>query len=330
MVVARRPFTRRRSKTAFVLSGGGNLGALQVGMLRALDEFGVVPDVVLGCSVGALNGAAYALRPDTAGVDELVRFWTATTSDEVMPSSRLPSMVQLLRRGESLHPSDGLRRGVESLLGASRRFDELVLPFQCVAAEVETAAETWFEHGAVVPAILASAALPAVYPSVTIDGRVYLDGGVVNNVPITRAIELGCSEIIVLHVGLHGRPDAQIRRPLDAAMQAYWVARNARFANDLATLPDGVEVLILPPGQRPDIRYDDFTQGADLIDRGHRNAVEFLERRQTELDERAGGERSGRLDRLRERARSTSWFQAARRAASDPEGAVLGPYDEEH
>ena len=138
-MVARRPFTRQRSKTAFVLSGGGNLGALQVGMLRALDEFGIVPDVVLGCSVGALNGAAYALRPDTTGVDELVRFWTATTSDEVMPSSRLPSMVQLLRRGESLHPSDGLRRGVESLLGASRRFDELVLPFQCVAAEVETA-----------------------------------------------------------------------------------------------------------------------------------------------------------------------------------------------
>ncbi|MBS1838931.1 MAG: patatin-like phospholipase family protein [Actinobacteria bacterium] len=315
--------TRRRPRVAFVLSGGGNLGALQVGMLRALAEQGIVPDVVLGCSVGAMNGAAYALEPTPEGVQRLQDHWSAAIG-EVMPSSRLPSALQMVRKGESLHSNDGLRRALEVLVGSTRRFDELELPFECVAAEVETAAEHWFTEGYVVPAVLASAALPAVFPVVTIEGRHFVDGGVVDNVPVARAVELGCREIYVLHVGRHGRPDAEIRRPIDAAMQAYWVARNGRFARDLAGLPDGVEAVILPPGERPEIRYDDFSRTHELVTQGYESAVAFLsERAATDVERRRAAELLRPLERWMVSARNLSWRQRAQRAAVDPAGGVL-------
>ncbi|MCZ7629599.1 MAG: patatin-like phospholipase family protein [Microthrixaceae bacterium] len=230
---------RSRQRTAFVLSGGGNLGALQVGMLDALTEHDIVPDVVLGCSVGALNGAVYSGDPTRAGVRRLVERWSSIDSPTLMPSSLMPSALQLLRKGASLHDSAGLRQTVIDMLGDQSTFESLALPFQCVAANVETAMEHWFTQGEIAPAVMASAALPAVYPPVEIDGVRYLDGGVIHNVPIERAVELGCNRIFVLHMGPHGRPDADIRRPLDGAMLAYWVARNSRFARDLAALPEG-------------------------------------------------------------------------------------------
>jgi len=294
-------------------------------MLKALNRSGIVPDVILGCSVGAMNGAAYALSPDADGVSRLEDHWHGA-GEAVMPSSRMPSMLQMIRKGESLHPNDGLRRGLEVLLGATRRFDDLDVAFECVAAEIDTAEEKWFDSGYLVPAVLASAALPAVFPAVTIEGRRYIDGGALDNVPINRAVELGCREIFVLHVGRHGRPDAEIRRPLDAAMQAYWVARNGRFARDLAALPSGVEAVILPPGGRPDIRYDDFSRTAELVSRGYDNAMPFLERRalESESDRRLRSEvLRPTLERWVASARNRSWRQETQQASIDPAGAVV-------
>lgn len=291
-------------------------------MLQALTEHGIVPDVVLGCSIGAMNGAAFAAEPNAHGVARLREHWLDGVS--VIPSTRLPSVVQLVRKGESLHSNDGLRRSLESLLGATRRIEDLELPFECIAAEVETAAEHWFREGYLVPAVLASAALPAVFPVVTIEGHRYVDGGVVDNVPISRAVELGCREIYVLHVGRHGKPDAEIRRPIDAAMQAYWVARNGRFARDLAALPDGVEAIILPPGERPDLRYDDFSMTVELIARGHANATEFLSQRAPrDADRRIRSEVLQPFERWMVSARNRSWRREAEQAAVDPAGGVV-------
>jgi NTE family protein len=318
-----RSLTRRKPRVAFVLSGGGNLGAIQVGMLRALVERDIVPDVVLGCSVGAMNGAAFALAPTMAGVRRLEAHWTRSTYT-IMPSSRLPSAVQLIRKGESLHGNDGMRQGLEMLLGSTRRFEDLTIPFECVAAVVETAAEHWFADGPLIPAVMASAALPAVFPVMEVEGIRYVDGGVVDNVPVSRAVDLGCREIYVLHVGRHGRPDAEVRRPIDAALQAYWVARNGRFARDLAALPDGVEAVILPPGRRPEVRYDDFSQTAEMIRQGYDNSAEFLdERAASALERTRTAELLRPLERWRAGARARSWFQEAHRAAEDPAGAVL-------
>jgi len=322
--ITRRDTPRRRPRIAFVLSGGGNLGAIQVGMLRALTERGIVPDVVLGCSVGALNGAGYALDPTAHGVDRLVQHWRSTTTHTVMPSSRVPSAVQLLRKGASLSSADGLRTSLEALLGGGRRFEDLLLPFQAVAADVDHAVERWFDEGDLIQAILASAALPAVYPPVMIDGQRYVDGGVLDNVPIARAVELGCRTIYVLHVGPHGRPDAEIKRPLDGALLAYWAARNSRFARDLASLPDKVEAIVLPPGRRPELKYDDFTQTDELVAQGYDNSSHFLdERAELVPEKRRGADLLRPIERLVLSARERSWRQAAQEAAVSPEGAVL-------
>lgn len=314
---------RNQQRTAFVLSGGGNLGALQVGMLTALSEHDIVPDVVLGCSVGALNGAGYSREPTPAGVSRLAERWRAIDSPTLMPSSLMPNALQLLRKGAALHDNAGLRQTLLDVLGDQLTFDSLALQFECVAADVDTAMEHWFNHGDITPAVMASAALPAVYPPVEIDGTRYLDGGVVDNVPIGRAVELGCNRIFVLHVGPHGRPDADIRRPLDGALLAYWVARNSRFARDLAALPDGVEAIVLPPGRRPELRYDDFTQTGSLIAQAHDQTLGFLASRASELEAvEAGQGLRARLSRLRLPA-GIRRKEAAEDAASDPEGAIV-------
>ncbi len=291
-------------------------------MLRALVENGIAPDVVLGCSVGALNGAGFAADPTLAGVERLRDHWLHSSSD-LMPSSRIPPAVQLVRKGASLHSNEGLRRGIRSLLGASDTFGSLALPFECVAADVEEAMERWFNEGDLVEPILASAALPAVYPPVTIDGVRYIDGGVIDNVPIARAVELGCRTIYVLHVGPHGRPDMELRRPLDGALLAYWIARNSRFARDLASLPPRVEAVVLPPGRRPEIRFDDFSHADEMIERGYQQSMEFLADRAEQMAERRrGAELLKPIERLVLSARSRS-IGRAQVAATSPDGAII-------
>ncbi|MEZ5233984.1 MAG: patatin-like phospholipase family protein [Acidimicrobiia bacterium] len=263
-------------RVAFVLSGGGNLGAMQVGMLRALVERRIQPDVVLGCSAGAINGAGFASNPSRAGVRRLEELWARVTEFEVMPSSWVPSTVQLARRGASIHANDGLRRLIEFGLTVAT-FDELPLRFECVATDVDSAEEVWFDRGALADAILASAALPTVFPPVERDGRRYLDGGIVNDIPVNRAVQLGATRIYVLHVGLRGGGLPEPRRPLDVALWTYWLARRARYQRDRAAIGDGVELIELAPPQRPSLRFDDFARSDELIRQGYQVAVAALD-----------------------------------------------------
>jgi NTE family protein len=276
---------RRPARTAFVLSGGGNMGALQVGMLRALLERGIRPDLVLGCSVGALNGAAVAAEPTLPMVARLEELWVDLEHRDLLPAGILPVTLQLARRGVALHPNTGLRSLVEQVLG-DRAFGDLAVPFQCVATDVVAAREVWFEDGPLIEPILASAALPAVLPPVEIDGVRYIDGAVLNDVPVARAVVLGATRIYVLHTGTFERPRPEPRRPVDVALQAYWIARRARFRRDLAALPPGVEVTILPTGEPPVVRFNDLTQSRRLIDLAHRASVDALQGAPTGADGR--------------------------------------------
>ncbi|MGH9137456.1 MAG: patatin-like phospholipase family protein [Acidimicrobiales bacterium] len=272
---------RRRSPVAFVLGGGGNLGAVQVGMLRALLEHDIHADVVIGCSVGAVNGAAYAYEPSLVGVARLEEVWRRLDEKgnrDILPTGWLPTAVQLTRKGIAVHDNEGLRRVVRSVLPAET-FAELRVPFECVATDLLGAREVWFSEGPLVDAILASAALPTVYPPVTLDGVRYIDGAVVNDVPISRAVDLGARRIYVLHVGSFDRPLPQPKRPIDMAVQAYWIARRHRFQRDLASLPKSVEAIVLPTGDPPRIAYNDFTKTDQLIANSHTATAAFLDGR---------------------------------------------------
>ncbi|MGH9209735.1 MAG: patatin-like phospholipase family protein [Acidimicrobiales bacterium] len=269
---------RKRGPVAFVLSGGGNLGAVQVGMLRALLEHDIYPDLIVGCSVGAINGAALADDPTLQGVDRLDEMWRNVDGKNLMPRNWLPNAVALARRGEAIHESDGLRKMLEGAVGG-RRFCDLKVRFECVATDVNDVREVWFNQGSLLEAILASAAMPAVYPSVEINGARYLDGAIVNDVPMSRAVELGASTLYVLQVGSFSRPRSEPRRPLDVAVQAYWIARHHRFKRDLESMPPDVDLHLLPHGQPPLMRYNDFTRAAELIGAAYEASTEYVEGR---------------------------------------------------
>jgi NTE family protein len=279
---------RRGGPVAFVLSGGGNLGAIQVGMLRALVDHGVRADLVLGASVGALNGAAYAQDPTLPGVARIEELWRNLDGGELMPSGWLPNAVAIARRGEAIHGNEGLRRVVEDALDVER-FEDLEVPFQCVATDVLGVREAWFDEGPLIEPILASSALPAIYPAVEIDGVRYLDGAIVNDVPVTRAVDLGARAVYVLHCGSFDRPRPDPRRPLDVAVQAYWVARHHRFKRDMASLPAGIDAVVLPTGQPPTIRFNDFTRTPELISAAYAASSRFLDHGVDEDDDATPG-----------------------------------------
>lgn len=266
---------RKPKRTAFVLSGGGNLGALQVGMVRALFERRIAPDLILGCSVGALNGSAIAADPSLVMAGRLQEMWRGLADEGVMPAGMFPA-VQLARKGVAIHDNANLRRVIESVLPGST-FEDLVVPFQCVATALVEGSETWFEHGPLVDPIIASSAIPAVYPPVEIDGVKYLDGAIVNDVPVSRAVSLGCDRIFVLHVGAWDRPRPEPKRPIDMATYAYWLARRSRFQRDLASIPSNIEVLVLPPGTTPVIKYNDFGHSDEMITSAYQATSAFLD-----------------------------------------------------
>ncbi|HEU4423012.1 MAG TPA: patatin-like phospholipase family protein [Pilimelia sp.] len=232
---------------AFVLGGGGVLGAVEVGMLRALYRAGIRPDLVLGTSIGAVNGALVAADPTDAVTDRLVRLWASPEASEVYGDSVARQLRRFAARTH-LHSPRPLRRLLERELGEGTTFAELALPFQCCAASIERAAEHWFHSGPVVDAVLASAAVPGLLPPAQIGGEHFLDGGIVNSIPVGQAVASGAKTVFVLQVGRIERPLSPPRRPWEIAQVAFEIARRHRFAREMASLPAGVEVHVLPTG----------------------------------------------------------------------------------
>ena len=217
-------------------------------MLRALFEAGVRPDLVLGTSVGALNGALVAVDPGSAVIDRLVQLWhSAAASKEVYGESAVRQVSRAVRSGTHLHSVEPLRRRLHQEFG-ELTFEELAVPFQCCAASIERAAEHWFTNGRVLDAVLASAAVPGLLEPAVVDGQHYLDGGIVNSIPVGRAVACGAERIFVLQVGRVDRPLAPPRRPWEVARVSFEIARRHRFHREMAELPQSVVAHVLPTG----------------------------------------------------------------------------------
>ncbi|MGH2707265.1 MAG: patatin-like phospholipase family protein [Actinomycetota bacterium] len=275
---------------AFVLGGGGHMGAHEVGMLAALLDHGISPDLIVGASVGALNGAAIAAEPATSTVDTLKDVWLRLGKERVF-ASPLGGAGNLIRKGTHLHSNGPLRALIERTLPVET-FEALKVPFQCVAASIERAAEHWFSEGSLADAILASAAVPGILPPVEIGGEHFIDGGIVNSIPIERAVQLGGSDLYILHVGRIERPLRPPKNLLQVAMVAFEIARRHRFAHDMATLPPEVVAHVLPTGEEEtsssdgisQLRYRDLARVAERIARAHRATKDYLEQVSTPGD----------------------------------------------
>jgi len=277
---ARRPGRLARGvqpgPTAFVLSGGGTRGAAQAGMLRALIERGLRPDLVVGTSIGAVNGAALVGSPTLEGVSLAAEVWRSLRAEDVFPSGRLSGPWRFLARRGGAYSIDGLRAVVARLL-RFERLEEAPLPFVVVATRLRDGAEAWLQEGPALDAVLASSALPGVFPPVEVDGERYVDGGVVDNTALSVALAAGARRVVLLvcSPAVAGVPEP--RRPLDALLGAFDLALHARLRRELAEVPAGVEVVVidLPGAERVD--WQDFSRTDELIGRGYRRAREVLD-----------------------------------------------------
>ena len=268
--------------TAFVLGGGGVLGAAEVGMLQALFERDIRPDLVLGTSIGALNGALVARDPTLAVIERLTDLWqTVASSREVFGDRPLRTVRRAVSTGTHVYSSSPMRRRLAEEFG-DMTFEDLPVRFQVCAANIERAAEHWFTSGPIVPAIVASAAVPGLLPPAKVGDEHFLDGGIVNSIPLGRAVALGADVVYVLQVGRIDRPLQVPKRPWEVARVSFEIARRHRFARELAEVPDGVVAHVLPARGTSDkddsiLGHRDFTSVTTRIEETYRASLEYLD-----------------------------------------------------
>lgn len=298
---------RWRDYTAFVLSGGGARGALQVGILRALLEHGERPDVVIGTSIGAWNAAWIARNPTLAGIAGLEAAWHTThparvlldmdpsphTPAHALASMRLFSIARRLTAGfPSLYSDAGMHHFIERYL-KEVSFEDMVVPLRIIAADITHGTRAVFSSGPVAPAVLASSAIPGVFPPVRIGDSVYVDGGSLDNCSLETALEMGARRVFVLDVGYDessaGAPlwtsegDPQtVRRglgtpPLAAVLErTVQVMSRYQLARALERMPRGIEVHVLRPDTGDGGGALEFGKAPQWIERGYRQAREYL------------------------------------------------------
>lgn len=264
--------------TAFVLSGGASLGACQVGMLEALYELGIHPDMLVGTSVGAINAAFIASRPLTVRTTrQLQEVWRGLSRGQIFPTNPLTAGLGLLGVRDHSVPVGSLRRLLSTHIEIER-LEDAPVALHVVAADALSGEEVRLSNGPAIDAILASAAIPGVYPPVPWEAYMLMDGGILNNTPISHAVALGAERIVVLPAIGSQRLTRVPRGAIAAGIIALSRAITQRFANDLVRYADAAELIVLPS---PDggILPADFGHAEELIAEGLERARAMLKRR---------------------------------------------------
>ena len=255
------------ARTAFVLAGGGSLGAVEVGMLAALVEHGVDADFVVGASAGAINGAYFAGRPDTDGVAELAEIWRGLSRRDIFPISLVRGMLGLLSVGNHVAGSGRLRRLLAENL-AYENLEEARLPVHVVATDLVTGMEVVLSSGSAVDAVLPSASIPAIFPPVRMKGRYLADGGIANNTPISVACDLGATRAIVLPTGFACHIDAPPADTIGMALHAMSLLIARQLVVDLDRFAERIALHVAPPLCPLATSPMDFSRADELIERG--------------------------------------------------------------
>ncbi|MGY1643229.1 patatin-like phospholipase family protein [Geodermatophilus sp. SYSU D00703] len=263
--------------TAFVLSGGGSLGAVQVGMLQALAERRIRPDLLVGTSAGALNAVFLAAHGSGPGaLDRLAAIWAGLRRDDVFPI-RAPRMVLALAGARnSLCDSHGLARLVGEHVGLAC-LEAASIPVHLVATDLLSGEEVLLSEGDVLSAVLASSAVPAVLPPVRRDGLTLVDGGLADNAAISQAVALGADRVYVLPTGYACALPSPPTRPLAVAVQALGLLVQQRLITDVAQYADCVDLVVLPPLCPLRISAIDFRHAAELCRRARASSAAWLD-----------------------------------------------------
>lgn len=256
---------------AFVFAGGGSLGAVEVGMLAALTEAAVHPDLVVGTSVGAANAVWFAARP--SDVEGLASLWTSLSRTDVFPLRPVQGLLGLFGFRDHLVPNSSLRRLLERSLG-DLDLGRTALPAHVGATDVLSGAEVLLSSGRAVDAVLASTAIPGVFPPVLLGERYLVDGGAVNNTPVSHAVDLGADEVWVLPTGYACALTSPPRSALGVALQALTLLVNHRLTLDVERYRDRVRMV---PALCPlDVSPGDFSQSSELISAAYSSTRAWL------------------------------------------------------
>ncbi|MEX2290714.1 MAG: patatin-like phospholipase family protein [Mycobacteriales bacterium] len=258
-------------REAVVLSGGGSLGAAQVGALRALFEAGIRPDLFVGCSVGALNAAFLAVNPTLDRLAELEQVWYRLDRKDIFGSRRLAGQVLQLavRRGDHLCDPQALRALVRRWVPLEDLSDTAV-PCHVVTTDLRSGRPCWWSAGDPVALLTASACLPAIFPPVPLDGSLHVDGGVTCPVPVQRALELGATRTWVVDVnGAGDDRSTDPRNPLEVLLRAFAISRSSLDGGTPAGDPPGQRVVRLPRIHAGPVEMRDFRHTARLMQVGY-------------------------------------------------------------
>ena len=270
-------YRESQKKTAFVLSGGAALGAIQAGMLRALYERDVAPDLIVGTSVGAVNGVFIASRPQVPGTaDELAGIWRGIGRGDVFPLNPVTGFLGFFGARDHLVPAGSLRGLLEEHL-QFERLQGSPIELHVIATDVLSGAEVRLSRGNALDAVMASAAIPGVFPPVPWRDRELIDGGVANNAPITHALEMGATKVYVLPTGTACDLSETPRGALGMFLHSMNLLVMRRLLVEIELLSDRAELIVLPPPCPLRISSMDFGHPDELIRDGYASAAEHLD-----------------------------------------------------
>ncbi|MEI2640163.1 MAG: patatin-like phospholipase family protein [Microthrixaceae bacterium] len=262
--------------TAFVLSGGGSLGSIQVGMLQALAIRGIAPDFLIGTSVGALNAAFIAGHGATEdAVDALAETWLGLDRGDVFPLDPTRLALATFGRASSICSNGPLERIIRANL-TFERLEDAPIPLHVVTTDVSSGKEVLLSRGDAATAVLASSAIPAIFPPVELGGAVLMDGGIADNAAISQAIDLGAEIIYVLPTGYACALDKPPRSPLSAAVHALTLLIEQRLIVDVERYCGKVDIRVAPPLCPLEVSSIDFGHTGRLIEESRSATARWL------------------------------------------------------
>jgi NTE family protein len=251
--------------TAFVFAGGGSLGAVQVGMLRALVRHDVKPDMVVGSSVGAMNGAYFAGAPTEDGVERLAAIWRSLRRRDIFPITP-QSLIGLIRRRDFLLGSHGLYRLVHTHL-PYRHLEDAKVALHIVATDLLSGEPVVLSHGDAAQAIVASTAIPAAFAPVKFEGRYLADGAITSCTPVKVAVMQGATRLIVLPTGYACAREMPPQGAVANALHALTLLISRQVRGELESLDEAIDFHVAPPLCPLMGSPYDFSQTAELIER---------------------------------------------------------------
>jgi NTE family protein len=263
-----------RPKTAFVFAGGGSFGAIQVGMLHALAAHGVSADMVVGCSVGAINGAYYAGAPTLKGVLELETIWRGLKRQEVFPIT-WRTVLGFLWRRDFLIPHDGVRKLIDDHL-PYRNLEDAELPIHIVATDILSGDSVVISSGSAAEAIVASTAIPGAFSPVPYKDRFLADGAISADTPVKIAVEKGARRLIILPTGHACATDEPPVGAVANALHALTLLTSRQLVNELENLSPDIEYFVVPPLCPLVGSPYDFSRTSDHIERAIKSTDDWL------------------------------------------------------